>query len=89
MWTRRSVKQTRLRPRYAGLRFYRDEILGKADWPAIVPEEMRRAVHDMLTDPARRVRWGGRKYLLTGIARCGKCGETVATGSKARAGRIV
>ena len=88
-WTGRSVKQTMLRPRHAGLRFYRDEILGKADWPAIVPEEMWRAAHDLLTDPSRRIRWSGRKRLLTGIARCGKCGAAVGTGAKARAGRVV
>jgi DNA invertase Pin-like site-specific DNA recombinase len=34
MWTDRTVKRTMLRPRYAGFRFYQDEILGKADWPA-------------------------------------------------------
>jgi DNA invertase Pin-like site-specific DNA recombinase len=88
-WTGRSVKQMMMRPRYAGFRFYRDEILGKAEWPAIVPEELWHAVHDLLTDPSRRVRCVGRKYLLTGIARCGKCGGTVATGVKARAGRVV
>jgi DNA invertase Pin-like site-specific DNA recombinase len=88
-WTGRSVKQMMTRPRYAGFRFYRDEILGKAEWPAIVPEEVWRAVHDILTDPSRRIRWVGRKHLLTGIARCGKCGETVGTGAKSRAGRVV
>jgi DNA invertase Pin-like site-specific DNA recombinase len=88
-WTGRSVKQTMTRPRYAGFRFYGDEILGKADWPALVPEELWRAVHALLTDPSRRIRWVGRKYLLTGIARCGKCGGTVGTGAKARAGRVV
>jgi DNA invertase Pin-like site-specific DNA recombinase len=89
VWTGRSVKQTMTRPRYAGLRFFGDEILGKAAWPAIVSEEMWRAVHDLLRDPSRRIRWAGRKHLLTGIARCGKCGETVGTGAKARAGHVV
>jgi hypothetical protein len=89
MWTGRSVKQTMTRPRYGGFRFFGDEILGKADWPAIVPEEVWRAVHDLLADPSRRIRWAGRKHLLTGVARCGKCGQTVGTGAKARAGRVV
>jgi DNA invertase Pin-like site-specific DNA recombinase len=88
-WTGRSVKQMMMRPRYGGFRFYRDEILGRADWPAIVPEELWRAVHGILTDPSRRIRWVGRKHLLTGIARCGKCGATVGPGSKTRAGRVV
>jgi hypothetical protein len=88
-WTGRSVKQMMVRPRYAGFRFYGNEILGKADWPAIVPEELWRAVQNILTDPSRRTLWAGRKYLLTGIARCGKCGGTVATGVKRRATRVV
>jgi hypothetical protein len=89
MWTGRSVKQTMTRPRYGGFRFYADEILGKAGWPALVPEELWRAVHDLLADPSRRVRWVKRRHLLTGIALCGKCGGTVATSSKARVGRVV
>ncbi|AGB26955.1 site-specific recombinase, DNA invertase Pin (plasmid) [Mycobacterium sp. JS623] len=88
-WTGRSVKQTLVRPRYAGFRFYRDEILGKADWPAIVPEALWRAVRDILADPSRRAPWTGRKYLLTGLARCGKCGATVTTTTKAQVGRVV
>jgi len=88
-WTGQSVKQMMTRPRYGGFRFYRDEILGKADWPAIVPEEMWRAVHALLTDPSRRIRWDGRKHLLTGIARCGKCGGTVGAGVKRKGTSVV
>jgi DNA invertase Pin-like site-specific DNA recombinase len=88
-WTSRSVKAMMVRPRYAGFRSYRDEILGKADWPAIVPEELWRSVQAILTDPSRRALWTGRKHLLTSLARCGKCGARVGTGSKARAGRVV
>ena len=82
-WNGRSVKQMMLRPRYAGYRFFGDEILGKADWPAIVSEEMWHAVHELLTDPSRPVRCRACKYLLSGLARCGKCGGKVKVSAKA------
>jgi DNA invertase Pin-like site-specific DNA recombinase len=88
-WTGRSVKATITRPRYGGFRFYRDEILGKADWPAVVPEEVWSAVQAILGDPARRITWANRKYLLSGIALCGKCGAKVGTAAKARVGATV
>jgi hypothetical protein len=88
-WTGQSVRQVLVRPRYGGFRFYGNEILGKADWPAIVPQEVWRAVHGILTDPLRRNHWNGCQRLLTGIARCGKCGATVGTGAKSRVGRVV
>jgi site-specific DNA recombinase len=86
-WSGRSVKQPLLRPRYAGYRFYGEEILGKSDWPATVSEEVWHAVHDILTNPNRPVSFMGRKHLLSGIARCGKCGAAI--GVSAKAGRPV
>lgn len=86
-WSGRSVKQVLLRPRNAGFRFYGEEILGKADWPSLVSEELWHAVHDILTNPNRPVPFMGRKYLLSGIARCGKCGNVVRVSAKA--GRTV
>jgi DNA invertase Pin-like site-specific DNA recombinase len=88
-WTGRAVKRMMTRPRYGGFLFHGDEILGTAPWPAVVSAEVWHAVHDILTEPARRIRWVNRKHLLTGIARCGKCGHTVGTGAKARVGSIV
>lgn len=76
------------RPRNAGLREHRGEVVGKAEWPAIVPEELWRRVVAILSDPARRtqvsstVRWMG-----SGLYRC-FCGEKVRvfSGGKSRPG---
>ena len=65
-------------PVYAGFRTHKGEITGKGTWPALISREQ----HDLLV--ARRKwmkeKWGwaappGRepKYLLSGIAICGKC----------------
>jgi len=62
-------------PRNAGLRAYRGEIVGPAAWPAIVDEETWRAAHAILTDSERRRGPGSaaRKWLLGGLALCGRC----------------
>ncbi|UGT71856.1 recombinase family protein [Nocardia gipuzkoensis] len=73
-----SIRKILQNPRYAGLRAYNGEILGKAKWPAAVTEDVYRAVCDILADPTRRSGTStGRVYLLTGIALCGLCGAAM------------
>jgi len=69
------------RPRNAGLVSHgrsdsRDiEIVGRGQWPAILDEDTWRAVRDVLTDPSRRMQRGReRKWLGSGLYRCGLCG---------------
>ena len=102
-WAHGSVKDVLTNPRHAGLRRHRTQaerstirtdgtrgVVGKAAWEGIVSEETWRAVTVMLCDPARRK--GGRPAqsgLLTGVAVCGACGETVhAGGSRAGDRRV-
>jgi site-specific DNA recombinase len=67
-------------PRNAGLRAYRGEIVGSAVWPAIVPEETWRAADALLSDPSRRTNNGtARRWLLGGLALCGRCDDGVTT----------
>jgi len=77
-WTPSELKKVLVRPRNAGLREHRGQIIGKAEWPPLVAEEKWRALVAMVTDPARRTTLSpARKWLLSGLARCGVCGETV------------
>jgi DNA invertase Pin-like site-specific DNA recombinase len=84
-------------PRNAGLRAYRGEIVGPAAWPAIVDEDTWRAAHAILTDSGRRRGPGSsaRKWLLGGLALCGRCddGETTVKvtyrGERDRDGKLV
>lgn len=86
-WTPETVHDMLIRPRYAGLSEYggrhtnyRQEIVGKGQWPAIIGEEVHHAVKAILADPKRRTSTGNRaSYLLSGIARCGVCGGTIAS----------
>jgi site-specific DNA recombinase len=81
-WTRDTVRRVLLNPRNAGLRRHAGEIVGRAEWPEIVPEETWRAAVSLLTDPTRRTGGSGpaSRQLLTGVALCGVCGATMQGG---------
>lgn len=80
-WTGRGVKGVLTSPRYAGIRQYRGEAVGPGTWPAILDEETHLALTVLLDNPARTMggHTNGRRpsNLLTAIARCTVCGETV------------
>lgn len=84
-WRAEQVHQMLRNPRYAGLRDYDSgagrEIIGPAKWPALVDEVTWRTAHAILTDPSRRVGVSrARRYLLTGLALCGRCGRPMGSG---------
>jgi DNA invertase Pin-like site-specific DNA recombinase len=76
-WNGMAVRALLLNCRNAGLRAYKGEIVGKAVWQGIVTEQTYRAVHSMLSDPARLTPGAGfatgRKHLLSGLAMCSEC----------------
>jgi DNA invertase Pin-like site-specific DNA recombinase len=75
-WHVPEVRRVLLRPRNAGLMEHRGQVVGRAEWPAIVPEDTWRAVVGVLTDSVRTTTTGPeRVHLLSGIARCGVCGR--------------
>lgn len=75
-WTGNSVRRVFLRPRNAGLMEHRSEIVGKAEWPAVIEETKWRAIVALLNDPSRRTSPGPqRKWMGSGIYECGVCVE--------------
>ncbi|WP_291794022.1 recombinase family protein [Brevibacterium sp.] len=73
----RSVKLLLENPRYAGLvpRHETGETY-PGSFPAIVPREQWEAVQQKLTNPSRRSSPGNSpRWLLSGIAKCGRCGK--------------
>lgn len=82
-WTFTSTVRMLCRPRNAGLRDYRGEVIGPAVWPAIVPEATWRATVALLTDPSRRHSAPGAKLLLTSIASC-QCSDPIHGGQATR-----
>jgi len=83
-WNSRKVKEALMNPRYAGLRNYREEIVAKGKWPAIVSEDVWRGACDILTSPQRQRGRAQRKHLLSGLVRCGRCETELSSGVKRR-----
>ena len=83
LWRGQTVKLVLINPRYAGMRSYKGEIVGKADWPAVIDTDTWESVHAILTDPSRRGTTPtdrSRKYLLSGMIKCGSCGKKLSVG---------
>jgi X-X-X-Leu-X-X-Gly heptad repeat protein len=82
IWHSNTLRVTVSRPRNAGLMEHRGEIIGKAEWPAIVPEVEWQALVDKLSDKERRTNGLAlaRRWLGSGLYRC-ECGHTVIVSS--------
>lgn len=75
-WTSISLHHVLIRARNASVIEYDGERLAAATWPAIVPEDQWAAVRSLLADPARRhPRSVNRRWLGSGLFRCGVCGD--------------
>lgn len=89
-WPQHGPRRILLRPRNAGLMEHQGEVVGEAEWPAIVDPEKWRAVVGVLTSPHRRTNHGTNagKWLGSGRYLCGVCGSSVRA-SKANDGKAV
>lgn len=75
-WSVTTLRRVLLNPRHAGKAMYLGEDMGDGAWPAILDAETHERLTAILTDPARRTApTTASKYLLSGIVRCGRCGE--------------
>jgi site-specific DNA recombinase len=73
-WEESSLVKTLKSPHVAGLREWQGQTY-PARWPAILDEDTHERLVKLFADPSRRAHVVGRKqHLLSGIARCGKCG---------------
>jgi site-specific DNA recombinase len=77
-WTPRAVAWLLRRPRNAALSQHHGEPIGPARWPAILDSDTWRGVVAFLVAPARNTTTSrARRWLLSGLALCGVCGEPV------------
>lgn len=83
-WTGVAVREVLIKARTGGRIEHNGEILGQAQWPAVLPEATWRAVRGLLTAPGRvRPKQGARRWLMSGLAVCGlaDCGLPVRISS--------
>lgn len=74
-WTNTALRYMLKAPAMAGLSVHKGEVVGKAEWPAIIPEDTWYSMQAILNDPARRTNQGNeRKWQGTGVYKCGRCG---------------
>ncbi|MDZ8202078.1 recombinase family protein [Microbacterium sp. SSW1-59] len=93
-WNTTTLKQLLLRPSLAGLTVHRGQVVGSApdDSPRVIDEDTHERIKAVLTDPLRRTAPAGRspKYLLGGIARCGRpTGELDEAGEPVECGGVM
>lgn len=76
LWNGTTLRQVLLRESLAGMRRYRGQVIGEGNWEPIISQDEHARIVALLNDPSRKRQYAGRapKYLLAGIARCGKCG---------------
>ncbi|MEV8079765.1 recombinase family protein [Pseudarthrobacter oxydans] len=77
-WGVTQLRRLLLNPRYIGKRMYNgDEMELAGDWDPILEPEVFEQLEIVLNDPKRRTAPDdlNAKYLLSGIAQCGKCGK--------------
>lgn len=76
-WGVTQLRRLLLSPRYAGRNLYNGEEIGSGNWEPILDVETSAKLEELLTAPGRRTAPDqlNAKYLLSGIATCGKCGS--------------
>jgi hypothetical protein len=91
MWSGVTVRQVLTGAHQAGLRRHRGEIIGNGVWPSIFTRAEHERIVALLAD--RAVAFDPpRSSLLTGLVRCGKCGQKMTrnggqpNGSRGRVG---
>ncbi len=87
-WNVTTLRRALLNPRYAGRVLYRGVDRGEGVWPVVIDGGTQDRLAEALRDPARRVQQGTQlKYLLSGYARCGRCGERLYATTAGTGGR--
>jgi len=88
-WLSTSVRTMLRNPRYAGLRSHRGDVVGTAVWEPIITVAERDKVMALMDRRASTRERTARSYLLTGLLRCGKCGNRLFSSRREDSRRYV
>lgn len=77
-WDLTEIRRLLTNPGYAAKRVHRGQVIGDADWPAVLDAATFARLQAKFSDPSRKtLRDTSVKHLLSMIARCGVCGAAV------------
>lgn len=88
-WRTSTLHDLLVAPRIAGLREHNGEVVGAAVWPAIIGPEDRKRVLAQFETKKLSGRRAPRRYLLSGLLRCGKCGGKLFSAARKTTRRYV
>jgi site-specific DNA recombinase len=88
-WQTHTLQGILTSPRIAGLRIHRGEVAGKAAWKPIISERDRARVLARIEQRAVSGRRTPRRYLLSGLLRCGNCDNKLYSASRVDTRRYV
>lgn len=88
-WRSTTIRNLLLRPRIAGLREHQGDVIGPAAWPPIISLEQFEKVKAEFARRALTGRRAPRRYVLSGLLRCGKCGGKLYSSARENSRRYV
>jgi len=88
-WNTTTLKAILASARIAGLRQHRGVVVGPAVWDAIISKDHHRRVLAKYAEKKRSGRRTPQSYLLTGLLRCGKCGNKLFSSRRENSRRYV
>lgn len=65
-------------PRIGGLQVYRGQIVGEGKWEPIIDHVVWKKLQVVLDERRKQRRKAVKRYMLTGILRCGRCGSRLS-----------
>lgn len=74
-WQTTTIKNMLTSPRYAGMRTHRGQVVGPGVWEPIISEDDHRRILSKFEQAKTSGRRTPQRYLLSGMLRCGKCGN--------------
>jgi len=88
-WRTSTLRRMITSGRIAGLREHRGAVVGKAAWEPIISESDRNKVMARMAEVAVSGRRAPRRYLLSGLLRCGRCGSRLYSNPRREKRRYV
>ena len=86
-WTVQTLRRMLAAPRLSAQREYRGEIVGPGKWEAILTPGRTAQLRAVLAERTRSRSRPVRRYLLSGLLRCGRCGSTLVSRPQANGDR--